>query len=199
MARGDGTYSRIVAWLKVILPLVALGLLSTLFLFSKSREPGANMPFADAIRMGEIASEQLGAPSFAGTTQRGDMLTMTAARARPDGDGRIAADTLKAKLLLSDGSDIRLTSDTAVLTEAANEIELRGNVRVESSTGYVVTTSGIVSSITDTSARSLGPVQGSGPAGTLEAGAMEILPTENGEDVQLRFTGGVKLLYQPPK
>jgi lipopolysaccharide export system protein LptC len=183
----------------VVLPLFALALLSTLFLFSKSREPGTNLPFIDAIRQGDIAREQLGAPSFAGTTERGDMLTMTASRARPDGEGRIAAEDLRAKLILSDGSDVQLTSDQAMLVEAAKEIELSGNVRVTSSTGYVVTTPGLVSSIQQTSARSTGPVSGTGPAGTIEAGALEILPTENGEDVQLRFTGGVKLVYQPPQ
>lgn len=199
MLRRDGLYSQVVTFLKVVLPLFALALLSTLFLFSKSREPGTNLPFIDAIRQGDIAREQLGAPSFAGTTERGDMLTMTASRARPDGEGRIAAEDLRAKLILSDGSDVQLTSDQAMLVEAAKEIELSGNVRVTSSTGYVVTTPGLVSSIQQTSARSTGPVSGTGPAGTIEAGALEILPTENGEDVQLRFTGGVKLVYQPPQ
>lgn len=199
MLRRDGLYSQVVTFLKVVLPLFALALLSTLFLFSKSREPGTNLPFIDAIRQGDIAREQLGAPSFAGTTERGDMLTMTATRARPDGEGRIAAEEFRAKLILSDGSDIQLTSDRAMLVEAAKEIELSGNVRVTSSTGYVMTTPGLVSSIQQTSARSTGPVSGTGPAGTIEAGALEILPTENGEDVQLRFTGGVKLVYQPPQ
>lgn len=199
MARGPGTYSQAVALLKVILPLLALGLLSTLFLFSQSREPAMSIPFSDALRQGEIADQQLGAPSFAGTTNRGDMLTMTASRARPDGEGRIVADDLSARLILSDGSDIRLSSQTATLVDATNEAELRGGVTIESSTGYVLTTEGLVSSITETAARSLGPVQGYGPVGTLEAGQLNVVPTENGTDVQLRFTGGVKLIYEPPK
>ena len=199
MARGQGTYSRAVALLKILLPLLALGLLSTLFLFSRSREPAMSMPFADSLSQGETASQQLGAPSFAGTTRRGDMLTMTASRARPSGDGRIEADDLSARLILSGGSQIALASATATLIDETSEVELTGGVTIESSTGYTLTTEGLVSSMSDTSARSLGPVSGSGPAGTLEAGAMEITPTENGSDVQLRFTGGVKLVYDPRK
>jgi lipopolysaccharide export system protein LptC len=197
--RGEGTYSKAVAFLKVVLPLFALALLSTLFLFARSREPGMAVPFADAIRNGEVAQERLNAPSFSGTTRRGDMLTMSAAHARPVGEGLIAAEALSAKLILSDGSQIQMRSDTALLTEAAREIALTGSVVIESSTGYVVTTEGLISSISETSARTTGPVQGSGPAGTIEAGALEIQTAENGEDVQLLFTGGVKLIYEPPR
>ena len=199
MARGEGTYSRVVALLKVVLPIVALALLSTLFLFSRSREPSMSMPFSDALGAGEIASQQLGAPSFSGTTRRGDMLTMTAARAVPQGDGEIAADDLSARLILSDGSEIRLAAPIAVLREQSEDVKLTGGVQIDSSTGYVLTTEGLVASVSETSARTLGPVRGNGPLGTLEAGALEIAPGEGGEDVQLRFTGGVKLVYDPQK
>ena len=41
-------YSRMIAFLKVLLPLMALALLSTLFLLSQNTEPMASIPFAEA-------------------------------------------------------------------------------------------------------------------------------------------------------
>ena len=46
MAMGGMTYSRMIAWLKILLPLAALVLLSTLFLFARPRNPIATLPFA---------------------------------------------------------------------------------------------------------------------------------------------------------
>ena len=39
--------SRVVAWLRVLLPLAALAILSTLFLLPKSHDPDAAIPYAD--------------------------------------------------------------------------------------------------------------------------------------------------------
>ena len=44
--KGD-RHSRVVSWLKVLFPLIALALLSTLFLLSRAIEPQAVIPFAD--------------------------------------------------------------------------------------------------------------------------------------------------------
>ena len=41
-------YSRMIVWLKVLLPLMALALLSTLFLLSRNVDPLASIPFAQA-------------------------------------------------------------------------------------------------------------------------------------------------------
>ena len=46
MATGD-SYSRLVQIGKIVLPLVALGILSTLFLFSGEVDPEAAIPFAE--------------------------------------------------------------------------------------------------------------------------------------------------------
>ncbi len=47
MATYDNTYSRVVAWLKILLPLLALAILSTLFLVARTIDPAQNIPYAD--------------------------------------------------------------------------------------------------------------------------------------------------------
>jgi len=74
----DNTYSRVVAWAKVLLPLLALALLSTLFLVARTVDPAQKLPFAD-IDVDAIAREQrIGAPKFNGVTKEGTAISLSA-------------------------------------------------------------------------------------------------------------------------
>ncbi len=197
MDLGDGLYSRVIAWLKILLPLAALVMLSTLFLLSRSREPLENVPFVEALQQG-VAKQQVSGPYFAGTTDGGDVLTMTARSVRPEDGGRIHADDLEARLRLSDGGEITLQSVSATLRDQDQEAYLSGGVRIESSQGYRLMTEGLKSRLDEVSAESVGPVQGEGPVGTFEAGHMRIATTGQDGAVEMVFSEGVKLVYQPP-
>ncbi|CUH79289.1 hypothetical protein [Tropicibacter naphthalenivorans] len=199
MGRPLGSYSRFIAWLKILLPMAALALLSTMFLLSRGAKPGMDVPFADTLVGGETANQQISAPYYAGTTPRGDVLTMSARVARADGEGLIFADDLSAHMRLNSGGDLQLDAAAATVRDVTQQTQLDGGVRIQSSTGYVVTTDSLLSGLDRIEVETLGPVQGSGPAGTLEAGKLRIVPTEDGTDVQMLFTEGVKLLYQPPR
>lgn len=199
MARADGLYSRVIAWLKILLPLAALALLSTLFLLSDSREPLENVPFADALKAGETARQGVSTPYYTGTTQGGDLVTMTAQRAWPMPNGDISAAQLSSRMQLKDGSTIHLDAKDALMTEADRRLHLSGGVEIESSLGYVLQTDALVSEMDRVAAESLGPVSGHGPLGTLNAGQMQIASAGEAGEVQIVFTGGVKLIYQPPE
>lgn len=198
MARAQGHYSRMIAWLKILLPLVALGLLSTIFLFSRSVDPINQLPFSDSIQQaGETLTEMVAAPYYAGETENGDMLTMTARAARPLADGTVEADEPSARMQMTDGSEIRLNAAQATLLDDQHIVEMRGGVEITSSTGYVLTTQTLTSGTDRIEVESHGPVYGEGPLGELEAGKMRIVTIEDSEDVQMLFTGGVKLIYLP--
>ena len=196
MAQADGLYSRVIAWLKVVLPLVALALLSTLFLLAQDTEPTMSLPFADA-GAGGGTGEQVGQPYFAGSTERGDLLTMTASRARPEAAGVIHADHVAASLTLTDGSRIDMQAGSARLTDADKQAVMQGGVSVYSSAGYDLATDAMRAALDRVDAESLGPVVGVGPPGRLEAGKLTIRGQGEDGGVQLLFTGGVKLVYLP--
>ncbi|WP_417720585.1 LPS export ABC transporter periplasmic protein LptC [Salipiger sp.] len=202
MARGADTYSSVIAWLKILLPMVALIMLSTLFLFPRGSEPLSDMPFADPETATVPTGEQVTAPYYAGTTSRGEALTMTARSARPVDEGSdsdLSAEDLSARMDMGDGSVITLKSRTALLSDSSREALLQGGVVIESSTGYVLNTESMRTAIDRIEAESMAPVSGTGPAGTLQAGRMKIVPLGEGNDVQLLFTDGVKLVYDPKK
>ncbi|GGG70159.1 hypothetical protein GCM10011415_17120 [Salipiger pallidus] len=194
--RGD-TYSRFVGWLKLLLPLAALALLSTLFLLPRGTEPTIDLPFMQG--SGSPGREQIVGPNFAGTTAKGDQLRLTAERAEPvDGAlDRIRAFSLDAALDMADGSRVTLRSAEGLVDENTRSADLEGAVEITSTTGYVMTTERMRTALDRIEAETLAPVSGKGPAGEFTAGRLVITGEESSDDVQLLFTDGVKLVYDP--
>ena len=195
----DTRHTRIVTWLKILLPMVALGLLSTIFLLSKPLDPGGEIPFADPSIADRADRQQVTGPRFSGVTEGGDVLTFRAESARPDtgAEGVLLASDLDAELSLADGSRVQLSAADAVLRTPDGTVELSGTVLVRTTTGYEVEAAGILTSYTDLTLTSLGPVAGKGPPGSFTAGGMRLEQDRESGDLQLRFTGGIKLLYDP--
>lgn len=197
MARAGGRYSQVVAWLKILLPLSALALMSTMFLVARQTGSEAEIPFAEQLREAGRTDEQVGSPYFAGTTERGDALTFEATRARPVSEGRIAADELTARIGLTDGGTVDFRAPNAMFTDGSAMATLSGGVEIDSSTGYRVQTESLKAAIDRIDLESDGEVRADGPAGTLTAGKMRILPSGPADEVQMIFTGGVKMVYEP--
>ena len=196
--RGD-TYSHVIGWLKILLLLAALIMLSTLFLLPRTSEPVNRLPYIEGESGGDGAREQIVAPYFAGTTADGDRLTLTAESAEPiEGAlSRVRALSLDASMDLTDGSRIGLRSDTAVVDDDDKSADLQGRVHITSSTGYEIDTERLLTALDRIEAETLAPVSGTGPAGRFTAGKLTITANDAGDDVQLLFTDGVKLVYDP--
>src|SRR6056297_3765960 len=105
MGGADNFHSRLVAWMKIILPLLALGLLSTLFLISRNVDPTKSVPVTNIDL--EQRADDLGAtnPSFAGVTNRGDQVSVRAKQAKPDARDpeHLLAETVVAQMRLISG------------------------------------------------------------------------------------------------
>ncbi|WP_375257850.1 hypothetical protein [Citreimonas sp.] len=192
-----GVYSRIVAWLKILLPLAALALLSTLFLLSRDTQDAIAPELGARLAGDGDTREQVRGPSYAGVTERGETVSVVAQTARPEADGAVVAETVTALVTLDDGSKIEMMAPIARLSERDDEARLEGGVRFSSTSGYSFETEGLVARLDAVEGRSLGPVRGETPAGTIEAGGMTIAPGASADDVQLVFTEGVKMVYVP--
>lgn len=199
MTRRTSLRSRVVMGLKIGMPLAALVLLSTVFLFSSGTEPIREIPFADAGLQDRATRQQVTAPFFSATTAGGDVLSVRAQSARPDPnrDGVAYAERLDATLGLTDGSRITLRSDTAEVDEPGDTAILQGNVLVTSTTGYDLRSDRLIAALRQVRVESPGPVSGQGPIGSFTAGGMVIEGDSQGENIQMLFIGGVKMIYDP--
>ncbi|GAA6200768.1 hypothetical protein [Aquicoccus sp. SU-CL01552] len=194
------SHSRFVAYLKVILPLAAVALLSTLFLLSRSVDPTATLPFAQHEVEERVRGQQVTAPFYSSTTDDGDEITVEARLARAAvGGGLAEAEDLNARLKLARGGQIALRSQTGTIDAVTDTASFSGAVEIATSTGYVVLTDRLDATIGDFHASTPGEVRATGPVGTLTAGRMEIGAKNPGEPMHMLFKNGVKLVYDPGK
>lgn len=191
-------YSRTVVFLKVLFPLAALGILGTLFLLSRSTETNTSIPFAQSDIENRLRDQRLTAPLFSGSTPKGDRITVTAAQASPGFGAKPAQATdLAARIELARGGQMTLVSDAGTFDLQNDLAMFQGNVRISSSTGYVVLTDELHSRINEIGGKTPGTVTGRGPIGNFTAGQM-VFETKNGDGlVHMLFKNGVRLVYDP--
>lgn len=192
----DG-YSRLVAWLKVLLPLAALLLLSTLFLLSRNVDPMTTLPFADTEIDERVSGQQITGPFFSGTTSGGDRVSVSAQTMATRSGLNNQAIALSAQIDLTSGTRITLAADQGQFDLAGNTTTLEGNVEIRTSSGFNLSSDALVAEFDTLSVQSPGAVQGTGPLGTLDAGQMRLHRDEADSNAHLIFTNGVKLVYSP--
>lgn len=196
--------SQIVGWLKLVLPLAAIGLLSTLFLVSDRVDPSRALPFAQ-IDVEALAREpRIDMPRYAGMTDDGAAVVVIAREVRSDpmAERLLNARDLVATLETPDGATSQVFADIGEIDRTSEELRLTGNVRLATSAGQVIQSGHMVARLDRTHVQSPGPVTTEVPGGRLDAGAMLLslehdqFPGEDGAYV-LVFTAGVRMLYTP--
>ncbi|APX89885.1 hypothetical protein BV394_09290 [Brevirhabdus pacifica] len=210
MLRADNRYSRFVALAKIILPLAALGLLSTLVLFSRSVDHESAIPYAE-VDVHELARGQgIGEPTYSTVMGDGSAITVRAATARPNlaKPSQATASGLSARLTAPDGTVVDMSAREGAIDTDTSTVDLRRDVTIVTSTGYTITTDALATRMDRTQVVSPGRIVADGPMGHLEAGRMELTDGsgmaaagDNGGEAQggyvLLFQGGVKLVYKP--
>lgn len=197
MARALTRHSRLVFWLKIALPILALAILSTMFLFARRIDFEGALPYAE-VDIDALANDpRLTRPEFSGTTDDGAAITVAAETARP---GKAANDPMTAEDVIAvyqseSGTRITLQAKSGSFENAQNSLTLTGDVVVTTSDGYKLRSQEMVSALDATEVTSAGPVNGSGPFGQLEAGGMKLSGAP--DDQTVVFNKGVRLIYQP--
>lgn len=197
MASALTRHSRLVFWLKITLPILALAILSTMFLFARRIDFEGALPYAE-VDIDALANDpRLTRPEFSGVTEDGAAVTVAAQTARPGkkaGDPMTANDVI-AVYLSESGKRVTIQAKSGSFGGAQNNLTLTGDVVVGTSDGYDLHSQEMISSLDATEVISEGPVHGTGPFGQLEAGGMKL--SGPSDDQQMVFNKGVRLLYQP--
>ncbi len=196
----ESRHSLLVQWAKVALPLAALALLSTLFLFSGKPDPTTASIYARVDVQALVAEPRLTAPEYSGMTEDGAALSMRAQTATPDPQGNGAKmSAILAKLESADGLVTDLTAGAGQMDPAAGRIVLSQKVAVQTSRGYRIVTEQIDMATDHSRLTAPEPVQAEAPYGTITAGRMQIDRADPASPYDLVFNDGVKLIYQPKK
>lgn len=195
-------HSRIVLWLKIILPLLALAVLSTLFLLSRGTAPAGPGPLAGADVADLAARPRLTRPEYSGMTRDGASVTVGARSVRPAGaEGKGAsAEALAVTYERDDGFRMTVTALRGELSAGRGVIELSGQVEAAGPGGYRLRSEALTADLDRTRVESVVPVRVETPFGTIDAGGFSFTGRDaSGRGDVLVFNNGVRLIYDPAK
>lgn len=195
MARSHNSYSRMISWLKILLPLIALGVLGTVFLFNSedSFEAGFTFSRADIETLGK--GSYIKNPQINGMTQKGEPFHLLADEIRPlETDNSLVVITnLNVEFRFSSDIWAKVTSNSALMDVSAQTVWFETGGQLETSDGNVA--------IVDTLhlLMAAGELQGSGivangPLGQVSADNFRI-ESNDGENRVLWFENNVRMHY----
>lgn len=201
---------RLVAGLRIVLPLAALAILSTLFLFSRPIDPSDAIPFAE-VDVESLAREpRLEAPNYAGVTRDGVAVALRAGVVRPDvaQPDLVSAEDIRLLLDRPDGLSAQVSAARGQVDSGAGLAMFEGGVSLMTSTGYTVAAQTLTAELRRTHVVAPSPVTAAAPFGTLDAGSMVLetagAPGDAGTPAEtaapayvLVFNDGVRVVYDP--
>ena len=202
MAAGPGLHSRIVGILKLGLPLVALGLLASLFVVQNDDGiDGSGIVFSQGDVDALGSGLQISKPTFTGTTRGDDRFRFSAETVSPDAapPKRAQISGLSGTLDLTDGPAVTLAAEQGDLDIPTQRLDLRGKVLITTSDGYRMVTDQATLDLKAGSFVSGSEVDTTGPLGRITSGSLLIAPAAaSGEVRRFSFGNGVRLVYDPP-
>ena len=191
-------YSRSVRWMKVALPIAAIGLIFLIFLMGKDR--GAVIDLSDARNAAALgAGLKLENPRFAGKTENGDPFVLTARSALPDGamPDQIDLDAPTGEIRLRDGIKLIVEANDGRMYRKDEKLDLMGNVTLVTSNGYKARTDRVNLDLATKTVVAPGAVSAEGPNGSIRADRLKVnRATPEDRDVTIRFEGNVKVIYR---
>lgn len=200
MAGVDSSYSRAVIAAKLILPLIAVAILSTLFLLARQAPQGEPLQFVDSEVEALAETQQLGAPRHAAVSEDGTGIDMTADKVWTDPDQAeiTRGEAIDGIFSAEDGFVYDIVAARGHSNETEDVSFLEGGVTIRTSDGYRLRTAAMRVRNDRTYLTSLAPIQGDGPLGTIDAGRMEIFATPGADDrTHVVFSDGVRVYHTP--
>ena len=193
----DDSYSFFIAWAKTLLPIAALGMLSTIFLFSGKVDVTQSLPYAE-LNVAEIIREQrITKPYFTGISESGIEFALSAAYATPDANkpSILNVSELDIEFKSPKGNEANITAGVGLINAKTNYASISQGVRLDSKLNFWISTERLDVYFNHSYASTNGPFRGVFPFGSIDSGNM-ILKMIAGEQ-QILFTNGVRMLYQP--
>ncbi|MEX0971291.1 MAG: hypothetical protein WD046_12685 [Paracoccaceae bacterium] len=191
--RKTARYSKFVARIKVLLPLLALVILSTVFLLGDGRRLDRALTFSDADFEALGQTDVLARARFAGATVNGDYLSFSTLRLAPDPsrENVLLFDKLSGSIQFADGQEATLLATVAEFFVSDNRIVMPDGGAITTSQGYRGRTETMQAALTGGDISGTG-LDGSGPLGEITAGSFEIRESAT-ENRVLWFGQGVRL------
>lgn len=190
------THTRLVALMKFGLPIVALGLVSLLVVWSQDKEKDKGFRLgASSLKVEDVAGQKLINARYTGVDGHSRPFSVTAENLV---QGERDADIVdlkepKADVVLSGSSWAVLSAPAGQYSRKERILHLTGGVSLFHDGGYEFHTARAIVDIGNNAARGEDPVAGHGPFGVLQSSGFSV--DSGGE--KINFTGKAKLILYP--
>lgn len=193
------SYSNTVFYLKLTLVFLGLFALVMIFLSAKKLDPSTEIPFAKDIDFATL-DDGLTKPIYSSMTNSGDEVRISAEQIISTEKKDIAL--IKSAILRIfsvSGSDLFLSSDTALLDKGKKNLIFSKNVILQTNDKMEITAPKIFTALDKTLIRADGPITGIFGNSNIEAGKLDIFKENASSNLVISFTKGVKMVYNPGK
>ncbi len=188
-------YSRFVGWMKIILPVAALFIVSTVIVYSTLPNANSNISL-NIEEIKEVGDDlEMTQPKLTFTDKKDRDYLVVADTAVQNQDNQDVWDLkdIDADLTPENGGWIKLTSTSGILHSQKEELDLMGVVDVTSHDGYEFHAVTAKVDFGEGTVKSEDPVKGSGPGGAISADSFSMVEGGN----LITFTGDVQLRVMP--
>lgn len=193
------SYSNTVFYLKLTLVFLGLFALVMIFLSAKKLDPSTEIPFAKDIDFATL-DDGLTKPIYSSMTNSGDEVRISAEQIISTEKKDIAL--IKSAILRIfsvSGSDLFLSSDTALLDKGKKNLIFSKNVILQTNDKMEITAPKIFTALDKTLIQADGPITGIFGNSNIEAGKLDIFKENASSNLVISFTKGVKMVYNPGK
>ena len=193
------SYSNKVFYLKLTLVFLGLFALVIIFLSAKKLDPSTEIPFAKDIDFATL-DDGLTKPIYSSMTNSGDEVRISAEQIISTEKKDIAL--IKSAILRIfsvSGSDLFLSSDTALLDKGKKNLIFSKNVILQTNDKMKITAPKIFTALDKTLIQADGPIKGIFGNSNIEAGKLDIIKENASSNLVISFTKGVKMVYNPGK
>jgi lipopolysaccharide export system protein LptC len=201
MGLGVGGYTRFVTVTKVVLPLIAIGLLGTVFLFTSDDSLEGGFSFSEADLDTLESGMRIVKPRMFGSNPNGDLYNFVADELLPDSltPSLVEAQKISGEIQYQTGGTVQLSAGKAEFMVEGNQIRLSGGMLVVTSDGSRVTGEGLLAELDTGKLISNGAVSATSPLGSIQAGnfRVELVETNDEEKQMIWFENGVMLSFKP--
>ena len=195
----DDKYSTLVAIFKVMLPCLALIILSALFLLPDNRTKIQALNTIDKSTLDIVKKAGVNKPSFRGTLASGSNLELYATEIMTKNNDKniIEINEISARLELNRNNWATASAKKGVVNISEQTAEMVGKVSVKGSNGVLIETSDLKVFYAKSLVKTEGAVFMKGPFGTIKAGSAEFydMNQNSGIGYVLLFNKGVKMQY----
>ena len=193
------SYSNTVFYLKLTLVFLGVFALVMIFLSAKKLDPSTEIPFAKDIDFATL-DDGLTKPIYSSMTNSGDEVRISAEQIISTEKKNIAL--IKSAILRIfsvSGSDLFLSSDTALLDKGKKNLIFSKNVILQTNDKMEITAPKIFTALDKTLIQADGPIKGIFGNSNIEAGKLDIIKENASSNLVISFTKGVKMVYNPGK